>query len=86
MDFQASAAAAAGWAMLAFHPLNGNLYNVVSDEHSIGVLWMATPLLVIDVYEHAFYIDYQNRKTEYIAKFMDHIDWREVGRRYNNAS
>jgi Fe-Mn family superoxide dismutase len=80
-DFQASAKAAAGWAMLAFHPVNGNLYNVVSDEHAVGVLWMATPLVVIDVYEHAFYIDYQNRKTEYITKFMDHIDWNEVNRR-----
>ena len=85
-DFQASAKAAAGWAMLAFHPLNGNLYNVVSDEHAMGALWMATPLLVIDVYEHAFYVDYKNRKTQYIEKFMDHIDWEEVNRRYKVAS
>ncbi len=84
-DFQASAKAAAGWAMLAFHPVNARLYNVVSDEHAIGVLWMATPLLVIDVYEHAFYVDYQNRKTDYIARFMDHIDWQEVNHRYKNA-
>ena len=85
-DFQASAKAASGWAILAFHPLNGNLYNVVSDEHAMGSLWMATPLLVIDVYEHAFYVDYQNRKTEYVKKFMDHIDWQEVNRRYKVAS
>ena len=49
-------------------------------------LWMATPLLVIDVYEHAFYVDYKNRKTEYTEKFMDHIDWQEVNRRYRVAS
>jgi Fe-Mn family superoxide dismutase len=85
-DFQASAKAARGWAMLTFHPLNGKLYNVVSDEHAMGPLWMATPLLVIDVYEHAFYVDYKNRKTEYIEKFMDHIDWEEVNRRYKVAS
>ncbi|MEO2035086.1 MAG: Fe-Mn family superoxide dismutase, partial [Planctomycetaceae bacterium] len=85
-DFQASAKAATGWAMLVFHPVNGALYNVVSDEHAMGVLWMATPLVVIDVYEHAFYVDYQNRKTDYIAKFMDHIDWQEVNRRFKDAS
>ena len=85
-DFQASAKAAAGWAMLTYHPLNAKLYNVVSDEHAMGPLWMATPLLVIDVYEHAFYVDYKNRKTEYIEKFMDHIDWEEVSRRYKVAS
>lgn len=85
-DFQASAKTAAGWAMLTFHPVNGKLYNVVSDEHAMGPLWMATPLLVIDVYEHAFYVDYKNRKAEYIERFMAHIGWREVTRRYDAAS
>ena len=81
-DFVASAKSAAGWAMLAENPVNGKLYNVVSDEHAMGVIWMAVPLVVIDVYEHAFYIDYHNRKAEYVEKFMDHIDWSEVNARY----
>lgn len=85
-DFQASAKDAAGWAMLVRHSVNGRLYNVVSDEHAMGVLWMATPLVVIDVYEHAFYIDYHNRKAEYVEKFMDHVDWAEVNARYRIAS
>ena len=85
-DFQASANSAAGWAMLTFHPVNGRLYNVVSDEHAQGPLWMALPLVVIDVYEHAFYIDYQNRKGEYVEKFLDFLDWAEVNRRYRLAS
>lgn len=81
-DFASSAKGAAGWAMLVKHPVNGKLYNVVSDEHAMGVLWMATPLIVIDTYEHAFYIDYQNRKSEYVDKFLDHIDWDEANRRF----
>jgi Fe-Mn family superoxide dismutase len=85
-DFQASAKAAAGWAMLTYHPVNGKLYNVVSDEHAQGPLWMATPVVVIDVYEHAFYIDYHNRKTEYVEKFMNHIDWNEAETRYHAVS
>jgi len=85
-DFQSSAKAAAGWAMLAHHPVNGKLYNVVSDEHAMGPLWMAVPLVVIDVYEHAFYIDYHNRKADYIAKFMDHIDWNEANSRFRMSS
>ena len=84
-DFQASARSAAGWAMLTFHPVNGRLYNVVSDEHAQGPLWMAMPLVVIDVYEHAFYIDYQNRKADYVEKFMQFIDWAEANRRYQAA-
>ena len=81
-DFIASAKAAAGWALLVHHPVNGKLYNVVSDEHAMGPLWLAMPLVVIDVYEHAFYIDYQNKKADYIEKFMQHVDWAEVDRRY----
>jgi len=84
-DFQSSAKAAAGWAMLTFHPVNGQLYNVVSDEHAMGPLWMGVPLVVIDVYEHAFYIDYHNRKAEYIEKFMDHIDWKGINSRFRAA-
>jgi len=83
IDFIASAKEAVGWAMLVKHPVNGKLYNVVSDEHAMGVLWMAVPIVVIDTYEHAFYIDYQNRKVDYVEKFMAHIDWDEAGARFN---
>lgn len=85
-DFVASAKAAAGWAMLVLHPVNGRLYNVVSDEHAQGPLWLAAPLVVIDVYEHAFYIDYQNRKAEYVDKFLKFMDWTEADRRYRLAA
>lgn len=84
-DFIASAKEAAGWAMLVKHPVNGKLYNVVSDEHAMGVLWMAKPIIVIDTYEHAFYIDYQNRKPEYVEKFMSHIDWTEAALRFSQS-
>lgn len=81
-DFKASAKAASGWAILAYDTVNGKLYNIVSDEHATGVLWMAMPLIVIDVYEHAYYIDYKNKKTIYIEKFMAHINWEEVNIRF----
>jgi Fe-Mn family superoxide dismutase len=81
-DFVASAKAAAGWAMLVIHPVNGRLYNVVSDEHAQGPLWLTVPLVVIDTYEHAFYVDYQNKKTDYVEKFLKFVDWTEADRRY----
>jgi superoxide dismutase, Fe-Mn family len=84
-DFTASAKTAAGWAMLVIHPINGRLYNVVSDEHAQGPLWLAAPLVVIDTYEHAFYIDYQSRKAEYVEKFLLHMDWTEAERRYRQV-
>src|SRR5262249_14936207 len=81
-DFIASALAAGGWAMLVVHPVNSRLYNVVSDEHAQGPLWLAMPLVVIDTYEHAFYIDYKNKKADYVEKFLKFVDWAEAGRRY----
>lgn len=80
-DFIATGKSSAGWALLVRHPVNGRLYNVGSEEHAIGVLWMAAPLLAMDVYEHAFYIDYDHRKGEYIEKFVEYIDW-EIAEKY----
>jgi Fe-Mn family superoxide dismutase len=84
-DFVSSAKAAAGWAVLVIHPVNGKLYNVVSDEHAQGPLWLSAPLVVLDTYEHAFYVDYQNRKAEYVEKYLGFMDWSEAERRYRLA-
>lgn len=81
-DFRACCMAAAGWGILARDMVNGKLYNVSSDQHEIGVLWLGQPLLVCDVYEHAFYVDYQNRKKEYVDKFVQFLDWNEIQKRY----
>ena len=41
--------------------------------------------MVIDTYEHAFYLDYQNKKAEYVEKFLKFTDWAEADRRYRAA-
>lgn len=82
-DFQVCAKSASGWAVLAYDSVNGKLYNLVCDKHASGLLWMATPLIVLDAYEHAYYVDYKNNKTDYIDKFMSHINWGEVNSRYS---
>lgn len=81
-DFRAVCMAANGWGILARDLVNGKLYNVASDQHEVGVLWLGQPLLVCDVYEHAFYVDYQNRKKDYVDKFLSFVDWNEINRRY----
>jgi superoxide dismutase, Fe-Mn family len=84
-DFRAAALAANGWGILARDAVNGQLYNVASDLHEVGVLWFGQPLVVCDVYEHAFYVDYQNRKAEYVDRFLQHLDWNEINRRWQAA-
>ena len=82
-DFKTCCQTANGWGILARDMVNGRLYNVASDLHEVGVLWLGQPLIVCDVYEHAFYVDYENRKQEYIKKFVDFIDWDETNRRWH---
>ncbi len=81
-DLEMCALAANGWAMLAVHPVNGRLYHVVSDAHDVGPLWLARPLVLIDMYEHAYYVDYKNDKGAYVKAWFDRIDWEEADRRY----
>ncbi len=81
-DFRACAMTANGWAILARDIANGRLYNVASDLHEVGVLWLGQPLVVCDVYEHAFYVDYQNKKQAYVDKFVGFLDWEEINRRW----
>jgi Fe-Mn family superoxide dismutase len=82
-DFKATCMACAGWGILARDVVNGKLYNVASDLHEVGVIWLGQPVLVCDVYEHAFYVDYQNRKQEYVNKFVQFLDWAEINRRWS---
>ena len=81
-DFRGCCMAAAGWGILARDAVNGKLYNVASDLHEVGVIWLGQPLVVCDVYEHAFYVDYQNRKADYVNKFVQFLDWDEIERRW----
>jgi Fe-Mn family superoxide dismutase len=82
-DFKATCMAANGWGILARDIVNGKLYNVASDLHEIGVIWLGQPLVVCDVYEHAFYVDYQNRKQDYVNKFVSFLDWDEINHRWS---
>ena len=85
-DFKGCCTAAAGWGILARDAVNGRLYNVISDQHENGVIWLGQPLVVCDVYEHAFYVDYQNRKADYVGKFVQFLDWDEINRRWSLLS
>lgn len=80
-DFIACGKAARGWAILAFDQRSKSLINILSDSHDEGIIMNAYPLVVMDVYEHAYFIDYHNKKADYIDKFMLDINWSAVNKR-----
>ncbi|MCW2276897.1 superoxide dismutase [Heliophilum fasciatum] len=81
-DFRAAAAASRGWAMLAYDYRSGALHNFLADAHNVGIVQSSYPLLLIDVYEHAYFIDYGANRGPYINAFFQNIDWTVVLRRY----
>jgi Fe-Mn family superoxide dismutase len=69
-----------GWAWLVSH--GGKLAVVATPNQDSPITAGATPLLGIDVWEHAYYLKYQNRRADYVKAFQDVIDWNFVGTRY----
>ena len=70
-----------GWAILVFDKSSDSVFNVWINEHDVGHLAGAVPLLVMDVFEHAFVLDYGMKRADYIAAFMAAVNWEEVERR-----
>lgn len=75
-----------GWVALCFEPRGGRLFNTWVGEHDVGHLAGASPLLIMDVFEHAFMVDYGLKRADYIGAFFKAVDWQEVARRFEEAS
>lgn len=79
---------ASGWAWLCLDE-KGNLFICSTPNHDNPLMDLAdkkgTPLLVMDVWEHAYYLKYQNKRADYIDAFWNIVNWEEVARRYDNA-
>lgn len=75
-----------GWAILYYDPMGNRLFNVWINEHDGGHFSGAVPLLIMDVFEHAFMIDYGLKRADYIEAFFKAIDWSAVVKRFNDAT
>jgi Fe-Mn family superoxide dismutase len=81
-DFRAMGATrGVGWVVLYYDTLADRLFNVWVNEHDTGHLAGAMPLLVMDVFEHAFMLDYGLKRADYIDVFFHSIDWVVVEKR-----
>ncbi|MBI2035524.1 MAG: superoxide dismutase [Candidatus Liptonbacteria bacterium] len=74
-DMIATGISARGWAVLCFDFKDNKLHNYGSDAHNVGAVWGAIPLIVLDVYEHAYFMDYGVNRKNYIDSFFKNLDW-----------
>jgi superoxide dismutase, Fe-Mn family len=86
-QFQAAANAVegSGWGILAYRPSDESLIVLQAEKHQNLTQWDVVPLLVLDVWEHAYYLKYQNKRPEYVKNFINIINWDDVAERYRHA-
>ena len=70
-----------GWVILYHDETADRLFNAWVNEHDAGHLSGCAPILVMDVFEHAFMLDYGLKRADYIAAFFKHIDWHAAEQR-----
>ncbi|HHW51104.1 MAG TPA: superoxide dismutase [Pseudoclavibacter sp.] len=74
-----------GWAILAWDSLGEKLIIEQLYDHQGNLATATVPLLMLDMWEHAFYLDYQNVKAEYVKAFWNIVDWEDVAKRFAAA-
>jgi len=84
-DFKACGIALRGWAVLVYDLTSGRLINNGLDAHNVYGLLNTIPLVVLDVYEHAYYTDQGPKRPPYIDAFFENVDWNVVNKRFDAA-
>ena len=74
-----------GWALLSFEGLGGNLLIEQLFDQQGNIPVATTPLLMLDMWEHAFYLDYVNVKADYVKAFWNIVNWADVAKRFEAA-
>ncbi|MDP2668890.1 MAG: superoxide dismutase [bacterium] len=85
-EFKAMGLCARGWVVLGYDLDEKKLKNILCDSHNQGAPWNMISLLIMDVYEHAYFIDYAAARKAYIEAFFKNINWQFVDMRISEYS
>ncbi len=77
-DLRATGMAGRGWAWTAYDWDEERLFNFIGDAQNTFPVWNATPLVALDVYEHAYFLDYGTDRPGYIEAFFANLDWAAI--------
>ncbi len=83
--FSACGMATRGWVVLCYDTHDATLRVYTGDAHNHGGVWGCMPVLVLDVYEHAYFIDYGSDRKAYIADWWKNLDWKKATESYQNV-
>lgn len=83
-DLKASGMTARGWVWLAYDRDLKKLFNFIGDSQNTYAAWNVVPILALDTYEHAYYLDYAVDRKSYIEAFVNNIDWEAVDNRFKS--
>lgn len=75
-----------GWGILGYQPYTNKLTVLQCENHEKLTQWGVIPLLVIDVWEHSYYLKYKNKRADFVDAMFNIINWDNVGQRLNDAS
>ena len=81
----ASSIMGSGWAALVWEPIGSRLLITQIYDHQSNLAQAGVPLMVLDAWEHAYYLQYQNRKTEFFDTVWNLWNWADIGARYASA-
>lgn len=74
-----------GWGIVGFNPLDRQLTILQCENHEKKTIWSLVPILVVDVWEHAYYLKYQNKRGDFVDAWWNLVNWNDVSARYAKA-
>lgn len=85
-ELTSTALSSRGWAWLAWDREGQYLFNYLGDVNNTFPVWNAAPLIALDVYEHAYFLDFKQDRKAYIQAFLDNLDWEVITQRFKAAT
>ena len=85
-ELKANSLASRGWALTVYDYNDGKLHNYIADLHNQGGIWGTLPVVVIDVYEHAYFIDYGSDRAKYLEAVFSNFDWLAIDKKYQKVA
>jgi Fe-Mn family superoxide dismutase len=70
-----------GWGLLGFHPQSNRLMILEVENHEKLSIWGIIPLMVVDVWEHAYYLKYKNKRADFVDELFNFMNWDNAAQR-----